>query len=172
MTGRCREKSRFANHLLFNQTSESNVTAYTEYKVLFKDGNGEIIFHQMSTDTIFTVHPESSTLEPRCCFSFQHGISQSDLSSFADIWQDIYMVYDYAEDSAFRYVTLMEPDSQKQLYLIDKTDGTIYRSAITIPGTGSDFYPKWQYGDMLIDYCLTKTGEPYLTILSLRDTLR
>ena len=119
--------------------------------------------------TVFTVHPEVPSLEPRCCFTFRHGIAQSDLSSFTDVWNDIYFVYDYAEDAAFRYVTLMEPGQQKQLYLIDKTDGTIYRSALTFPGSEEAFYPKWQYGDQLIDYCLTDDEEPCLTILRHRN---
>ena len=71
--------------------------------------------------------------------------------------------------AAFRYVTLMEPGQQKQLYLIDKTDGTIYRSALTFPGSEEAFYPKWQYGDQLIDYCLTDDEEPCLTILRHRN---
>lgn len=123
----------------------------------------------MSTDTVFTVHPEVPSIEPRCCFTFRHGIAQSDLSSFTDVWNDIYFVYDYAEDAAFRYVTLMEPGQQKQLYLIDKTDGTIYRSELTLPGSEEAFYPKWQYGDLLIDYCLTDDEEPCLTILRHRN---
>lgn len=164
-----RQTGRFANHLLFRLTPKANVTAYQEYKVLFQNGDGEIIFHQMSTDTIFTVHPEVPSIEPRCCFTFRHGIAQSDLSSFTDVWNDIYFVYDYAEDAAFRYVTLMEPGQQKQLYLIDKTDGTIYRSALTFPGSEEAFYPKWQYGDLLIDYCLTDDEDPCLTILRHRN---
>ena len=101
----------FPNHLLFNYTPKATVTAYQEYKALFRNGAGEIIYHQMSTDTVFTVRADVPALEPRCCFVFQNGTAQSDLSSFADISQKVSLVYDYAEDASFRYVTLIERGS-------------------------------------------------------------
>lgn len=155
----------FPNHLLFNYTPKATVTAYQEYKALFRNGAGEIIYHQMSTDTVFTVRADVPALEPRCCFVFQNGTAQSDLSSFADISQKVSLVYDYAEDASFRYVTLIEPGWTKRLYLIDKSGNTVYRSAINVPGTETAFYPKWQSGDKLMDYCLSEEEVPYLVIL-------
>lgn len=157
--------SRFPNHLLFNYTPKATVTAYQEYKALFRNGAGEIIYHQMSTDTVFTVRADVPALEPRCCFVFQNEAAQSDLSSFANISQKVSMVYDYAEDASFRYATLIEPGWTKRLYLIDKNDNTAYRSAVNVPGTETAFYPKWQSGDKLMDYCLSEEEVPYLIIL-------
>lgn len=157
--------AHFPNHLLFNFSPKATVTAYQEYKALFRNETGEIIYHQMSTDTVFTVHSDAALLEPRCCFSLQNGAAQKDLSSFADISQKISMVYDYAEDASFRYVTLIEPGWTKHLYLIDKNDNTIYRSAVNLPGTETAFYPKWQSGNKLMDYFLSEEDIPYLVIL-------
>lgn len=155
----------FPNHLLFNYTPKATVTAYQDYKSLFRNGAGEIVYHQMSTDTIFTVRPDVPALEPRCCFVLQNGARQSDLSSFADISRKVSLVYDYAEDASFRYVTLIEPGWTKHLYLIDKGDNTVYRSVINVPGTETAFYPKWQSGDRLMDYWLSEGEVPYLVVL-------
>ena len=155
----------FPNHMRFNYTPKATVTAYQEYKALFRNGTGEIVFHQMSTDTVFTVRPDVPSLEPRCCFVLTNGIARKDLSSFADISKEISLVYDYAEDAVFRYVSLIEPGWIKQLYLIDKKDNTIYRSDIHFPGMETAFYPKWQSGDKLIDYSLSEEEVPYLIIL-------
>lgn len=154
----------FANHLLFDFSPKAQVTAYQEYKALFNTG-GEIIFHQMSTDTVFTVLPDVPALEPRCCFRLQHGVSKKDLSSFTDVMQKISLVYDYAEDVTFRYVTLIEPGWKKHLYLIDKQDGTVHKSAIMIPETETAFYPKWQSGNKLMDYCISTKDEPFFIVL-------
>lgn len=156
---------RFQNHLLFEYSPKANVTAYQEYKALFRNGAGEIVYHQMSTDTIFTVRPEKPALEPRCCFVLQNGAKQKDLTEFADIAQKISLVYDYAEDAMFRFVTLIEPGWTKQLYVINKNDNNIYRSAITVPGIETPFFPKWQSGDKLIDFCHSENGGAYLVIL-------
>ena len=157
--------ARFPNHLLYNYTPKSTVTAYQEYKALFRNGAGEIVYHQMSTDTVFTVRTELPALEPRCCFALRNGVEQSDLSSFADISQEVSMVYDYAEDDSFRYVTLIEPGWIQHLYLIDKGNNSVYKSEVNVPGSETAFYPKWQSGDKLIDYFLSEKEVPYLIIL-------
>lgn len=51
-------------------------------------------------------------------------------------------------------VTLIESGWVKHLFLIDKSDNTVYRSAVHFPGMEADFYPEWQSGDKLIDYSL------------------
>ena len=63
------------------------------------------------------------------------------------------------------YVTLIEPGWTKHLYLIDKGDNTVYRSVINVPGTDTAFYPKWQSGNKLMDYCLSEGEVPYLVVL-------
>lgn len=157
--------AHFSNYLQFNYTPKATVTAYQEYKALFRNGAGEIVYHQMSTDTVFTVRPELQALEPRCCFVLRNGVAQIDLSSFADISQEVSLVYDYAEDSSFRYVTLIEPGWTKRLYLIDKSNNFIYRSEVGVPGSETSFYPKWQSRNKLMDYFLSENEVPYLIML-------
>lgn len=154
----------YPNYLKFKYTPKASVTAYQEYKALFK-GEREVIFHQMSTDTVFTVDISGNKLIPRCCFHFENGIQKADIERFADIAGQITLLYDYAEDSRYRYVTFMTPGQQKQLYLLAKNEPEIYRSEILLPDSDKPFYPKWQQGNILIDFYTKGADEkPYLVL--------
>ncbi len=157
----------YPNHLKFKYTPKASITAYQEYKSLFKSDH-EIIFHQMSTDTVFTVDISGNKLVPRCCFHFENGIKKSNIERFADIAGQVTFLYDYAEDSTYRYVTLMTPGKQKQLYLLAKNEPKIYKSGILLPDSDKPFYPKWQQGNILIDFYTKETDEkPYLVLFEL-----
>lgn len=158
----------YPNHLKFKYTPKASVTAYQEYKSLFKTDH-EIIFHQMSTDTVFTVDMPGNKLLPRCCFHSENGIKKADIGRFADIAGQITFLYDYAEDSTYRYVTLMTPGSRKQLYLLAKNEPKIYKSDILLPDSDKPFYPKWQQGNTLIDFYTKGTDEkPYLALFEVK----
>lgn len=157
------------NHVKYQYTPLS-AASYNDSKSLFVL-NGDVVYHQMSTDTVFTYSPDNQNLKIRYYFTNPSPITAKVYEQLASKTKELTLVYDIAEDNNYIYVTIITPPWQKQLYLIDKITNQYYKANFEIgKEIGSSqsvaFYPKWQYNHKLVDYIDTGEGEPVVVILT------
>jgi len=117
---------KYENHLRYEFTISSVSSSYGDYKSMFTL-DGKIIYHQISTDTVFTYNPTSLHLEPRYCFSNPGGPDAEDFKHFREKMPELYLIYDIAEDNNFIYVSIISPPWKRDLYMIDKQREKYYK---------------------------------------------
>ncbi|MCK9305813.1 MAG: 6-bladed beta-propeller [Bacteroidales bacterium] len=143
---------RFENHLKYEFTISSVSSSYGDYKSMFTL-DGKIIYHQISTDTVFTYNPNSLDLEPRYCFSNPGGPDAEDFKHFREKMPELYLIYDVAEDNNFIYVSVISPPWKRDLYMIDKKSEKYYQLNFPLSDDPEkQFMPRWQYNNCLIDF--------------------
>ncbi|MEN6618181.1 MAG: 6-bladed beta-propeller [Rikenellaceae bacterium] len=144
--------ARFENHVKYEFTRSSVASSYADYKSMFRLGD-KIVYHQISTDTVFTYDPRSGKLEPRYCFNNPGGPEADDFTRFMEKMKDLTLLYDIAEDNNFIYATIITPGWKKSLYMIDKKSGKYYLLKLVISDDPEkNFSPKWQHDRQLIDF--------------------
>lgn len=153
--------------------------SYGDSKSLF-DFNGEIVYHQMSSDTVYHYNYKTHELDIRYLFE---NLTPSTAANFLEYNRivvdkihdnnsdnkDISLIYDIAEDKNYIYATIFTTSQGKQLYLISKKDGEYYKANFRIDNKLSrdlSFFPKWQEGNALIDYAqLDDESNPTIVII-------
>lgn len=157
--------ARFDNHVKFKYVQGASGLSYSHYKPLFHYQN-KIIYHQISTDTVFTYDPQSSKLEPRYCFNNPGGPDQNDYTNFIKRAKELTLIYDVSEDSNNIYVTIVTPGWKRNVYMIDKVSGEYYLLNLAISNDSErTFLPKWQYKELLIDYVSKEETNPEIVTL-------
>lgn len=157
--------ARFYNHVKFKYVQGASGLSYSHYKPLFHYQD-KIIYHQISTDTVFTYDPQSSKLEPRYYFNNPGGPDQNDYTNFIKRAQELTIIYDVSEDSNYIYVTIVTPGWKKNVYMIDKISGEYYLLNLVISNDPEiTFLPKWQYKELLIDYVSKEETNPEIVTL-------
>ena len=138
------------NNLKFEFKQKSGFGAYAEHKSLF-ELNGDIVFHQHTTDTVFTYKDGKSTV--RYVFDFDRVLDSEIYGNFRSNKDNLNLLYDYTEDEDFIYPTLIETGWNITPYMIRKKDNSVYKLDLYFDATKSTkFTPKWVYGDLLVDY--------------------
>ncbi|MEZ7885455.1 MAG: 6-bladed beta-propeller [Bacteroidales bacterium] len=157
--------ARFSNHIKFKFIPGSSGLSYGHYKPMFYFAD-KIVYHQISTDTVFTYDPVSGKLDPRYYFKNNGGPNAEDYANFMNKKNDLTLIYDISEDSSFIYATIITPGWKKNLYMIDKESGKYYLLKLVISNDSEQiFSPKWQYNNILIDYVNNGNTNPELLIL-------
>lgn len=157
--------ARFDNHVIFKFVQGASGLSYSHYKPLFHFED-KILYHQISTDTVFTYDPQSSKLEPRYCFRNLDGPNANDYTNFIKRAQKLTLIYDVSEDSNYIYVTIVTPGWKKNVYMIDKISGEYYLLNLVISNDPErTFLPKWQYKELLIDYVSKEETNPEIVTL-------
>lgn len=157
--------ARFGNHIKFKFIPGSSGLSYGHYKPMFSFDD-KIVYHQISTDTVFTYDPISGKLDPRYCFKNPGGPDAKDYANFLNKKNDLTLIYDISEDSSFIYATIITPGWKKNLYMIDKESGKYYFLNLVTSNDPEQFFsPKWQYNNILIDYVNKESTNPELVTL-------
>lgn len=160
------------NNVKYKFTPQSS-TSYHDYKSLFVL-NDDVVYHQMSTDTVYTYSSEDKSIKIRYYFTNPYPITGKVYEKLSDKVNELTLIYDIAEDNNYIYATIITPPWKKQLYLIDKATKKYYKADFKIgKELGQSygdvlFYPKWQYGNKLIDYIDKGEGEPMVAILEFK----
>ncbi|OFY40046.1 MAG: hypothetical protein A2X18_00775 [Bacteroidetes bacterium GWF2_40_14] len=157
--------ARFENHVKYEFTQSSIATSYADYKSMFQLGD-QIVYHQLSTDTVFTYDHRTGKLEPRYWFHNPNGPDVYDFTHFMERAKELTLIYDIAEDNNFIYATIITKGWKKNLYLIDKTNGKYYLLKLKIDDNPEKlFFPKWQQDQYLIDFVNKQDTNPELVIV-------
>lgn len=159
------------NHVKYKFNPQA-ASSYADSKSLFML-NDSIVYHQMSTDTVYTYYPEDKSLKIRYYFTNPYPMTAQVYEQLANKAKELTLVYDIAEDNHYIYATIITPPWQKQLYLIDKTTGKYYKANFEIGkdlglATNVTFYPKWQNGKKLIDYIDTGASDPVVAVFEIK----
>jgi len=159
----------FDNYLKYTFTQSAAAASYADYKSMFVL-DGEMIYHQMSTDTVFTLDYNSFTLNPRYCFDNPGGPKPDDFTNFMERVKEVTLIYDIAEDCNYIYTTIVSPGWKKDLYMIDKRRECYYKLNIVLSSDPErKFIPKWQYGTELIDFVNRQNdANPELVVISVK----
>lgn len=158
--------ARFDNHVKFKFTQSSVGLSYGHYKPLFPF-DGKIVYHQISTDTVFTYDPISGKLDPRYCFKNPSGNDAKDYANFMSNKDKLTLIYDISEDNDFIYATIVTPGWKKNVYMINKESGAYYLLKLVTSNDPEQFFsPKWQYNNLLIDYVNKENSNPELVTLT------
>lgn len=162
----------FENHLKYAFTQSAAAASYADYKSMF-ELEGKIVYHQISTDTVFTYNKSSMSLRPRYCFNNPGGPKPDDFTNFMERVKDLTLIYDVAEDKNYIYATIVSPGWKKDLYMIDKDRGGYYLLNFCLSSDPvRHFIPKWQYGINLIDYVYRQNdANPELVFLTVKGVL-
>jgi len=157
--------SRFENHVKYEFSQSSIATSYADYKSMFQLGD-QIVYHQLSTDTVFTYDHRTGKLEPRYWFNNSNGPDAYDFTHFMEKAKALTLIYDIAEDNNFIYATIITTGWKKNLYLIDKANGKYYLLKLKIDDNPEKrFFPKWQHDQYLIDFVNKQDTNPELVIV-------
>lgn len=128
---------------------KSGVGGYSESKAMFETHN-EMIFHQHTTDTVFTY--KDGKLAVRHIFDFGRKLDADAYNNFGENLKNMHLLYDYTEDEHFIYPTFITPGYNITPYMINKQDYSIYKLDIDFGDNGKMFIPRWVYDNTLIDY--------------------
>lgn len=162
----------FENHLKYTFTQSAAAASYADYKSMF-ELDGKIVYHQMSTDTVFTFDKSSLSLSPRYCFDNPSGPKPKDFTNFMERVKEVSLIYDVAEDKNYIYATIVSPGWKKNLYMIDKVSGGYFQLNFCLSSDPvRNFIPKWQHGINLIDYVYRQNdANPELVFLTVKGLL-
>lgn len=157
--------ARFDNYLKFKFTPGASSLSYAHYKPMFPF-DGKIVYHQISTDTVYTYDPITNKLDPKYCFKNPERPSAKDYSNFMNIKDNLTLIYDISEDNNFIYATIITPGWKKNVYMINKESGEYYLLKLVTSIDPEQFFsPKWQYNNLLIDYLNKENSNPELVTL-------
>ncbi len=160
--------ARFENYVKYEFSQSSVASSYADYKSMFRLRD-QIVYHQLSTDTVFTYDQQSRKLKPRYCFHNPNGPLPNDFTNFMEKMKELTLVYDIAEDDNFIYATIVTTGWKKNLYMIDKARGKYYLLNLTISDNPEKiFFPKWQHGQQLIDFVNKSDANPELVIVKVK----
>lgn len=158
--------AKFNNNLKFKFIPGSSGMSYSHYKPMFSF-DGKIVYHQISTDSVFTYDPIFGNLEPRYCFKNPEGPDAKGYSNFMNIKDNLTLIYDISEDNSFIYATIITPGWKKNVYMINKESGEYYLLKLVTSNDPEQFFsPKWQYNNLLIDYINKENSNPELVTLT------
>lgn len=157
--------AKFDNHLKFKFIPGASGMAYAHYKPMFPF-DSKIVYHQISTDTVFTYDPISNQLDPRYSFKNPEGPDAKGYANFMNIKDNLTLIYDISEDNSFIYATIITPGWKKNAYMINKESGVYYLLKLVTSNDSEQFFsPKWQYNNLLIDYINKENSNPEIVTL-------
>ena len=116
----------------------------------FKVNSEELLFNPACNDTIFTY--SSGNLVPKYVIDFPHPVTDSDLHDFNKNMSDTQFIMDYSEDDVNLYLTIFDRDWDYKQYVMRKSSREIHRASFRVSDEfKTEFSPRWQCGDVLID---------------------
>ena len=116
----------------------------------FKSNKTGLLFNPACCDTIYSY--STGKLEPKYIIEFAHPVTTSELKDFNKNMIDTQFIMDYSEDDKNLYLTIFDRDWEYKQYILRKSSGEIHRAHFRISDDfNTEFSPRWQYGDLLID---------------------
>ena len=135
-----------SNHCTFDCENVFYIPAHPSFKL----NNDGLLFNPACNDTIYSY--STGKLAPKYIIDFPHPVTTRELHDFNRYMIETQFIMDYSEDDKNLYLTIFDRDWDYKQYIMRKRSGEIHRAHYRISEDfNTEFSPRWQYGDMLID---------------------
>ena len=135
-----------ANHCTFDCENAFYIPSHPSFKL----NNDGLLFNPACNDTIYSY--STGKLAPKYIIDFPHPVTTRELHDFNRYMIETQFIMDYSEDDKNLYLTIFDRDWDYKQYIMRKRSGEIHRAHYRISEDfNTEFSPRWQYGDMLID---------------------